>query len=168
MTKPTAYEISTDDLTRLYNEKCELHALVDTLTGIVHPDHIKTLNKAIKVMDTMTKPMLDADDKERSAIRRKVNKMKLEQDIAVYSTSADPTKVIHHGVAVFEANDAWVQEGHKDYKSNPVVNPTVADAFKAFRESIQVTGDTHHVFFEGITKLGIKNGVMHINLESGS
>lgn len=44
----------------------------------------------------------------------------------------------------------WLEEGHSEYVSDVLENPTWLDVAKLADEAIRVTGDTHHIYLEGI------------------
>lgn len=53
--------------------------------------------------------------------------------------------VVHEGRVIFTRSfEGW--------RSRIYTNPTIADALRAMEESMKVTGDMHHVFFEGLGK----------------
>lgn len=164
------YNIPAADLYKLDNVKCELHALINRLEDVVQKDVLKVISNATKAIDRVVGPLVSADEKAEVARREQVNKLGLEtkSSPARYSCNVNPQTVIFNGMVVFEHTGAWVQPGKQRYKSAPIANPTYADAFRAFQEAIETTGDTHHVFFEGVSVLALMKGRKHVDICAGS
>ena len=57
-------------------------------------------------------------------------------------------------VIVGPAKPFWGGEGSKDYQSDLIENPTWLQLCALLHEQIKVTGDRHHVFIEGVHRVG--------------
>jgi len=61
------------------------------------------------------------------------------------------SEVAVEGEAKILWDHAWVQEGQKPFKPTVIVNPTWYDLCGVANSAIDLTGDDHHIFFEGIS-----------------
>ena len=61
------------------------------------------------------------------------------------------SEVAVHGEATILWDHAWVQEGQKAFKPTVIVNPTWYDLCGVANSAINLTGDDHHIYFEGIS-----------------
>jgi hypothetical protein len=55
-----------------------------------------------------------------------------------------------HGEATILWDHAWVQEGYKTFKPTVIVDPTWFDLCGVANSAIGLTGDNHHIYFEGL------------------
>lgn len=80
----------------------------------------------------------------------------LDKRTVFYSVDADMNEVAIEGtVNIIYHHDGFWGEG-EDYKSPTVVNPTWLQLAVFANEAINVTGDKHHIFFEGLRECGIE------------
>lgn len=173
--KGATIKLTDKQATELYNARCDLYHMISDLEDTVKPSVLGPIRRAIKALAPVLNPVHKADDQARKAVERQAKALRDLRDIespGVYSTSISPNEQIRSLVnqrVRFVMLGAWVQEGKSDYKSKVYVSPTYGDAYEAFCESIDITGDTHHVFFEGVAVQGTdNNGEMIVELISGS
>lgn len=77
--------------------------------------------------------------------------------MSVYEVKANDRAV--EGKCVLVHRD--YADGHKPYVSRVLNNPTWGTVLKHFDEAIEVTGDFHHRFLEGVGE--IENGLLYVN-----
>jgi hypothetical protein len=87
--------------------------------------------------------------------------------LARYSCNKHPQTVIK-GKVVFVVSDEFHFGTGRTYESRVHFNPTYEDALQALEESIRITGDEHHVFFEGLEHLKTVRGTFYYRLILGS
>lgn len=63
---------------------------------------------------------------------------------------------------------AWIQDDCKPYESEVVESPTWMEVCQLFNDAIHTTGDTHHVYLEGLFEVGVNNGVKVVSFSTGS
>lgn len=151
----------------LHNAKCDLHQVIETLSDVVKPAHLREITNVCTLINFILKPAYKADDKKEKALQKLAEPLETET-IARYSTGFPPHVTICEGRARFVLTSGWTDPKEITYRSEIIDNPTYADAFEAFKQSIIVTKDTHHVFFEGVKCLVAPEDVRLYILLSGS
>lgn len=148
--------------------KCELYQVIQSLNGVVKVVHLHHIERMVALLDAAFKPAYKADEARHKAIQKEVARLRLEKTgPARFSVSESPLARICEGPVRFVRTSGWAQK-EITYKSDVAYNPTYEDAFKAFKQSIEFTGDKHHVFFEGVDRLGATDNVAIYTLLSGS
>jgi len=121
-----------------------------------------------------------ANRKRRAEQNRKAEKQRKESDISWEKWGADdkleyarydwdylPRQIAHKGKCVFVYGNRWASEG-KEYKTKVLTNPTYGTVMKHFDKAIALTGDHHHIFFEGLTEIKKHKGVTTYEIIAGS
>lgn len=151
----------------LDNAKCELYQVVQSLKDVVKPVHLREINNAIVLIDFLLKPTYKAEAAALRNLHKQVSHLE-EGSMARWSVNEGPAEQICEGPVRFVRSSGWARSNEITYKSEVINNPTCGDAFQAFKQSIDVTGDTHHVFFEGVERIGAIDNVTIYSLLSGS
>ena len=89
-----------------------------------------------------------------------------------FSMSEVPVEEMNNPLGM-SSNDGKVRfsmrgDDNRDYLSDIVINPTMMDAWKAFDDSIEVTGDDHHIFLEGLQPVGMAGDTFIVTFVTGS
>ena len=75
-----------------------------------------------------------------------------------------PRQIAHKGKCIL----TYMSWGEKEYKSEVLTNPTYGTVLKHFDDAIALTGDDHHIFFEGLEARGKRNGITKLEICAGS
>jgi len=151
----------------LYNAKCDLYQVTEALGTVVRASQLRDITVMVNLIDEILAPVHKAEAAKQRAFHKKFELLEVG-GIARWSVDQLPTARVCEGPARFVRTSGWAGPDEVTYTSETIDSPTYADAFKAFKESIDFTKDKHHVFFEGVDRLGIVAGVTIFTLWSGS
>ena len=116
-------------------------------------------------------------DRRLTAIEHRLKKAiigKCRVEYSAYPTDDNELPVDNLDDRAIDGRCRFVQEHDPsfgkgdDYLSREVANPTWLEVAVLANEMIEVTGDHHHVFLEGLTILGEEMGLKIVQFEMGS
>lgn len=117
----------------------------------------------------------EEEDRKYKAREAALDELASEADIkrAYFSISEMPIDRMKEPLAfgivrfVAEGDEFW-GGGESNNFSKTVTDPSMLDAWKAFDDSIEVTGDSHHVFLEGLRTVKNNDGSYTTTFITGS
>lgn len=161
-------ELTKKQLNEIENARIEIYHLRERLNGVVDPAVLRPMKRMWDALDPIFKPLHDAEEALRADLQDTIELLYPDAP-GVYSIDLMPKTKIH-GIAPNMKVVFTREPFDGEYVSKSYTNPTYGDAFEAFCESIKVTGDDHHVFFEGVGIKKKKRGDDYVVVElfSGS
>lgn len=144
--------LSAEDFKNVHNGKCELHGILQSLEGVVHPNVTARLKKAIELINLGLESAYEQDDAAYKKASDHINEVEQElggmksiwsmyeiKDLRARHPWADGTIVTYQG---------W---GDVEVKVR-IDGPLWTDVWRAADKAIRQSGDNHHIFIEGFTQ----------------
>ena len=159
-TSPT---LTAEEFKDIHNAKCELHGILQSLEGVVHPKLQERFDKALGKINAALKNAYAQDDeaaKKKSAHYDEISaKYEFTSVWSVFEVSDLNAPLVTATHLVYK--DHWGKE--------PVVVPingnTWVDLWRAADAAIEQSGDNHHIFIEGFHP-GVKPGFLVLSTGS--
>lgn len=159
--------LTADEFKDIHNARCELHSIVKSIDGIVHPSVQERLEKVIDLLGKGLSGAYAQDDAAADAQDER-NRVASEMISATTIWSVDgnidfmkPHPFI--GARQLTYIDHWGQD--------PVVvliqGALWIDLYRAADKAIRMSGDTHHIFIESFSLVIAKNPTV-LRLGTGS
>jgi len=140
--------LSAEDFGKLHNAKCELHAVLQSLEGVVHDRLYARFSKALADLEASLAGAYAQDEKvfdERSTHYRSVSDELNAMSIwSMYEVEDLRQPHPYAGAEVVRYLGKTVQ----------ISGTTYVDLFRAADQAIRLSGDGHHVFIECFSQNG--------------
>ncbi|TFG99687.1 hypothetical protein E4H12_01950 [Candidatus Thorarchaeota archaeon] len=178
--KGATVTLTDKQATDLYNAWVGTDIALRNIKPFMAPNIVNPLRLMLNTLDPILNPLLreqlDKQHRIFDAVDALTEERGLDASVGTYACRHMPDKVIPHAHATTAAarfvirRDVPLRGNMFVYKSEQYLSPTYGDAFTAFCESIKVTGDTHHIFFENVIVASYLDidGEILIDLISGS
>jgi hypothetical protein len=162
-TSPT---LTAKEFKDIHNAKCELHGILQSLEGVVHPKMQERFEKALKQINAALKNAYAQDDAAAKKKSAHYEAIAVANDFtSVWSVyEVDDLNAPFTGGGTHLAYEAhW---GKKDIGLIPIDGNTWVDLWRAAEAAIEQSGDNHHIFIEGFTPSVTWPGVLVLSTGS--
>ncbi len=140
--------LTKEDFSKVHNARCELHAILQTMDGVIHPKIHERLQKAF---DLLTEGLTSAYEAEDVAFSRISSH---HTDIGEKNGFSSIWSIDH--VQDLTANHPFSERTILSYKDHwgkkevrvAIEGPTWVDLWRAADIAIKQSGDNHHIFIE--------------------
>lgn len=158
--------LTAEEFKDLHNAKCELHGIMQTMDGVVHPSLQTRFEKALAKINAALKHAYELDDA--------VIEAKSEHYNAVAAEHRFDTIWSMDEVSDLNAKHPYAGATHVHYSQHwgqatvlvPIEGDTWVDLWKAAEKAIQESSDNHHIFIENFKPFD--NQPEFLNLSTGS
>ena len=143
------YTITRNEFSDVHNGICELYALKQQVTGVIHPDLVQRLNRAF---DLLEKGFANVREQENKEFDSKMDLFELTRKSFGFKSV--------WSIYDFDMNEGFA--GRPGYLAKELVyewdsavrvplpdNPTFLQLWGAADAALKESGDEHHVFIEG-------------------
>jgi hypothetical protein len=158
--------LSSAEFSDVHNAKCELHSILQSIEGVVHPNVQERLEKAIELLN---KGLASAYKQDDEAFQQRhdhfdevSNEFKFKSIWSLDEVSDLRVKHPFDGAEILAYSSHW---GPGEVKAR-INGDTWVDLWAAADEVIKLSGDNHHIFIEAFERSKFKNN--HLELSTGS
>lgn len=143
------YTITRKEASDIHNGICELYALKQQVTGVIHPDLVQRLNRAF---DLLEKGFADVREQENKEFESKMDLFEITRKTFGFKSV--------WSIYDFDMNEGF--GGRPGYLAKELVydwdrtvriplpdNPTFLQLWGAADAALKESGDENHVFIEG-------------------
>lgn len=143
------YNITRNEATDIHNGICELYSLKEQVTGVIHPDLVKRLNRAF---DLLEKGYANVREQESKEFDEKMDLFELTRKsfgfMSVWSIYDFDMNEGFAGRPGYHAKEL-VYEWDKTVSVPLPDNPTFLQLWGAADAALKESGDENHIFIEG-------------------
>lgn len=144
--------LTAAEFSDVHNAKCELHGIMQSIEGIVHPRVSERLLKAIELLNTGLKSAYDQDEAAFQSseshfeeVERELGGMKSIWSMHEIKDLRAPHPYPEHTIVSYQG---W---GEGEVKVS-IDGPLWSDLWKAADQAIKLSGDGHHIYIEDFTQ----------------
>jgi hypothetical protein len=138
--------LTPSEFADVHNAKCELHGILQSMEGVVHPKMAARLQKAIDLLNKGLKNAYEQDDAMAEKSIDSAGKVAIEHNLkAIWSLHEVEDLLADHPFGKITKLQYHTSSVHV---TADVEGPTWKDLYIAADGAIDASGDTHHIFVE--------------------
>jgi hypothetical protein len=157
--------LSSQEFSDVHNAKCELHGLLQSIEGVVHPKIEERLKKAIALFDKGLKSAYEQDDAAFTSASNHFDEVSEELGMKTIWSM--------HEVKDLRTPHPWPEHIILSYQGMfdgevkvRIEGPLWTDLWRAADKAIASSGDGHHIFIEDFTQSKTRD--LELCLSTGS
>lgn len=144
--------LTSAEFSDVHNAKCELHGILQSIEGIVHPNVQERLEKAIALLN---KGLASAYEQDEAAFKTASDHFdEVSNELGVKSIWS------MHEVKDMRTPHPWPDHNIVSYSQHwgngevkvSIDGPLWTDLWKAADAAIRMSGDNHHIFIEDFSQ----------------
>jgi len=161
-----APQLTAKEFGDLHNAKCELHGILSSMDGMIHPKLQERFEAAIAKINAALKNAYEQD--EAVSERRSAHYDKVAEDNGfntIWSVDEVDDLYMPHpfeGVTHVRYSEHW---GNSDV-TVPIKGNTWVDLWRSAETAINESGDNHHIFIEDFKVADYRPDFLHLTTGS--